>query len=120
MEEKRSYRKKIWKGILFAGPITLLFFIGCPIYEMFGIPCPCCGTTRAWLAFFCLDFSSAIQNNAFFWLIPILIIVYLRLQFFKGKERKGEIVFLLSASCILFVYNCLRWLHLVAMPLAST
>lgn len=108
------------KTALFAGVITLLLIFGCPIYELFGILCPCCGTTRAWLAFLSLDFATAIQNNAFFWLIPIMIIGYLRLQYFGGKEKRGESIILLIASCVLFFYNCLRWLHLVAMPLAST
>lgn len=108
------------KVVLFISVMTVLFLFGCPIYEICGITCPCCGTTRAWLAFLRLDFKQAIQCNAFFWLVPMLAIGYLRLQFSMGRERRRLEIVLLTAAFILFGYNCLRWLHLVAMPLAST
>ena len=43
----------------------------------FGVPCPGCGMTRAWLAALQLDFSAAFTWHPMFWCVPIGVVFIL-------------------------------------------
>lgn len=49
----------------------------CLFVGLFGIPCPGCGITRAYIALFRLDFAAAFAYNPMFWAVPILYTSYL-------------------------------------------
>ncbi|MBQ3048589.1 MAG: DUF2752 domain-containing protein [Oscillospiraceae bacterium] len=56
---------------LFPTLIALALFaaaviFGCPIYQIFGVQCPGCGMTRAFLCAVCLDFKAAFQHHPLF------------------------------------------------------
>lgn len=55
----------------------------CFIRNLFGVPCPGCGMTRAWLSALKLDFSAAMFYHPLFWLVPIIFIITL----FRNKIK---------------------------------
>ena len=93
--------------------ISLLAF-GCPVYELLGITCPCCGVTRAWLAFFSGDTALAFQYHLLFPVIPAVLFLFL----FRKRTRfaKYADVFLYTVAAAVFLYNAMRWLGFVNMP----
>ncbi len=60
--------------IAFAGLLLFLIDVGCPFRFFFGISCPGCGLTRAWLAFFTGDVIRAFSLHPLFW-APVAAIV---------------------------------------------
>ncbi len=68
--------------------VMYYFNIGCLFKNVFGIDCITCGLTRAWLAFFRLDFKAAFIFHPMFWSVPVLA-VYLLLD---GKVFKNRII----------------------------
>lgn len=69
-------KKKIFMYIL---PVIIVFaviFIGdsCIIRNITGLPCPSCGMTRAYFAFFKGDIKTAFFYHPLFWLVPIIFI----------------------------------------------
>ena len=49
------------------------WFTGCPFRFLFGISCPGCGMTRAWLYVLHLDFAAAFQSHPLFWMAPLFL-----------------------------------------------
>ncbi|MBQ7897483.1 MAG: DUF2752 domain-containing protein [Clostridia bacterium] len=85
--------------------LIVLVIYGCPIYKWLGIPCPACGTTRAWITFIKGDIISAIKYNAFFMFFPLLII------FFYSPQKNKFLSYVVYALVfIIFIYNIFRWL----------
>ena len=89
--------KKTWKVLLglvllVLGGLSIFLYhrfglISCPIYRIFGIPCPTCGTTRAWVRFFKGDIAGAFSMHPLFLFIPIFI---LYLFFYDRLSRKSK------------------------------
>lgn len=50
------------------------WFTGCPFRFLFGISCPGCGMTRAWLAVLHLDFPLAFHYHPLFWMAPFFLL----------------------------------------------
>lgn len=50
--------------------------IGCPFYRIFGIPCPGCGMTRAFLACLRLDFTAAWRYHPMVFSLPYLLALF--------------------------------------------
>lgn len=94
--------------------LLFLLWYGCPFYNLTHIPCPCCGVTRAWLAFFHGDLVLALRYHAFFPLIPAAVVVYIFRDRFP-KARSLDIC-LFSFAGVLFLYGVLRWLGVVIIP----
>ncbi len=44
----------------------------CPIRTLTGLPCPGCGMSRAWQAFFRLDIRQALRCHPMFWSVPVV------------------------------------------------
>ena len=55
------------------GVLVLACFWGCPSQRLFGISCPGCGLTRAWLSFFQGDWRSAAEYHLFFLPVPVFL-----------------------------------------------
>ena len=64
--------------------LTNLAGIGCPIRTVTGIPCPACGTTRAWWLALHGDLKQALFYHPLFWLLPPLL--------FLGIHRNTRIL----------------------------
>ena len=62
------------------------FGIYCLFKRFFGIPCPGCGMTRAYLALLRLDIRGAFEMHPMFWSVPILLLFYL----FDAKVFRRE------------------------------
>ena len=62
--------------LAFAAMVLMVYIldIGCMVKYLFGVPCPGCGLTRAWLAVFRGDFSAAFAWHPLFWAAPVFII----------------------------------------------
>lgn len=77
--------KEKWLEILIIGggliAYSLLFALvlknipACIYKQIFGIPCPGCGITRAYLCLFHLDIKGAFYYHPLFWLLPIIAFV---------------------------------------------
>lgn len=96
--------------------LGLLFRFGCPLYNLLQIPCPCCGVTRAWLAFFRGNIQQAFAYHALFPLIPGLIVLYCLQNFCRGPIKKASLFCSLFVASALFIYNLLRWCGIVITP----
>lgn len=72
--------RKITTILLAATVAAALFFtlrFGCLILALTGIPCPGCGMTRAYLAFFHMDFERAFLYHPLFPSFIVLIVAFL-------------------------------------------
>ncbi|WP_086329406.1 DUF2752 domain-containing protein [Candidatus Enterococcus mansonii] len=49
----------------------------CIFKHTFGVPCPGCGMTRAFIHLFHLDFKEAFYYHPLFWLVPIVFGIFL-------------------------------------------
>ena len=84
--------------------VLLSFFTKslCLSRSLFGLPCPGCGLTRAWISAFSLRWSDAFLYHPLFFLVPILIAIYLSERFyFKQVSIKSIKYFYLS---LLFLF----------------
>lgn len=100
--------------ILALPALLSLFIFGCPIYELFGITCPCCGVTRAWLAFVRGDLALAFQYHLFFPVIPVFLLLFFIYNHIRFTKRTA--IFLYTMGITLFLYNVMRWIGLVNTP----
>lgn len=78
MNLPKDFKKHVYnniKGFLIVGLAyyAVTWFTGCPFRFFFGISCPGCGMTRAWLSVLRLDFSSAFACHPLFLLAPLVI-----------------------------------------------
>ncbi|HAL88466.1 MAG TPA: hypothetical protein DCO69_04980 [Clostridiales bacterium] len=96
--------------------LFVLFQYGCPFYNLTRIPCPCCGVTRAWLAFLRGDLGLALRYHALFLFIPFAPIACAFRDQLQTRRTKMMDVCLCSFAGILFCYGVLRWLGIVIIP----
>lgn len=88
----------------------------CPVYSIFGVPCPCCGVTRAWIAFLKGELLLAFRYHGLFPLIPVFLVCAVwRMLDIPRKKRWLDICLYVCAIGI-FVYGFLRWIGVVTMP----
>ena len=66
--------------------LMYIFRIPCLIKWAFGIECPGCGITRAYVSLFRLDIRQAFLYNRMFWAVPIFGLFYL----FDGRLFKNK------------------------------
>lgn len=100
--------KKYTKLILIIGIIGFLLvsFYKCPYDYIFGISCPGCGMTRAFIALFHLDIVGAFHFHPLFPIV-ILVALYLVLEHFKLfalKENSKTICIWILCGLFLSVY----------------
>ena len=91
---------------LFIVRALLLYYsgVGCPWRALFNLHCLGCGLTRAFFAFFRLDFTSAFTYHFMFWSVPIL---YLYVWFDGELTRKKRIDN--SILVLIIVGFIIRW-----------
>lgn len=85
---------------------TVLSVLGvatCPLKVFFGIPCPGCGISRAFMSAFQLDFAAAFEYNPLWILVPIVLIVVTVLSA-CDKNRAVEIIVLAFVVLAFAVY----------------
>ncbi|MGN1042971.1 MAG: DUF2752 domain-containing protein [Christensenellales bacterium] len=82
-------------------------FLGsaCPFYLLFGIPCPGCGMTRAYLALFHGDIALAFSMHPLFWVVPFALILgaYSVVVYKKSSKKTRVIEAIMIILCIVFV-----------------
>lgn len=88
--------------------LAVLFYFGCPFYELLHIQCPVCGVTRAWLSAFHGEFRRAFSYHLFFPLIPFLIPAFFLLDHKRFPYRKQLQAALVCFAVVLAVYNLIR------------
>ena len=80
--------------------LSLLGLYRCPFRYIFGIPCPLCGMTRAFISLLKLDISKAFNYHAFWPGIVVLFILYF-IFLFKNIKINKKMVFVLDIIGIL-------------------
>ena len=80
---------------------------GCPVYELLGICCPLCGTTRAWGAALAGDFILAFRCHMLF---PVTPLWFLAIVLYDGSGKKNRLAeaFLIGIAALLAIYNLMR------------
>ncbi len=83
--------------------------VPCWMKAIFGLPCPGCGMTRAWLALFRGDVGRAFGMNPMFWSIPILYGYILADGHLLGHKWADRMVLglLLGGLAVLFLARAL-------------
>ena len=107
-------RKILFRHVLYMAAIALLAFFGCPFERILHIPCPCCGVTRAWLAFFRGDLRTAFTYHALFPVLPLFLWLCLHrdARFMRQiTGRRGRYVldgFLIAFAVLLLLNHIFR------------
>lgn len=96
--------------------IAVLFIEGCPIYNLSGHLCPCCGITRAWLAFVNGDIALAFRYHALFFFVPLFALVYVLRDRVSVLKCKAVNIAMGVFAVAMFAYALLRWCGFVVMP----
>lgn len=96
--------------VIFAA-IILLALYGCPIYKWFGVCCPLCGTTRAWICFLSGELRAAFAYHPLFLITPFWLFAAVH---HGSLFRKNRIVgaVLICIAVALAVMNLLRGLQI--------
>lgn len=107
-------KQKVKKFLLvhifaFLGILFYSYVFGCPLQRLFGITCPGCGMSRAWIAFFKLDFKSAFSFHPLFIPITCVLLYALHREVLPKKlpQKAETVLFILvgSAAVILWIYR---------------
>lgn len=80
-------------------------FLGsaCPVYLIFGIPCPGCGMTRAWISLFSGDIAKAFYFHPAF-LAAAIIAACVILCGIKPKLKKSKVITgIYLVLCVVFL-----------------
>ena len=88
--------------------LSAFHFYICPLYFLFGIPCPTCGITRALLCLLKLDIVGSFYYHALwpFVIIFVLLLILNELKFIKLKNKYFYIF-----AIILIFYNIIRIIY---------
>lgn len=100
-------KKRLGQHILLLCAILIGAVCGCPIYELLGICCPLCGTTRAWVCFLTGQIPLAFQYHPLFLITPFWFFAAVHYDnIFKKNKAIG--IFLLAVAFLLALLNLLR------------
>lgn len=83
-----------------------IFAVGCPMHRFFGIPCPGCGLSRAWISFFTFDFKQAFKYHPLFIPITTTVLYAIHRDVLPRKLPKTieMVLFALIISATLGIY----------------
>ena len=106
-EKKHENQKELITSI---AVVVILYIIlesigiTCPIKFITGISCAGCGMSRAWIALFHKDISSAFYYHPLFWLPPVMLLIFVN----KNRININIYKVIMSAGIILFIiiYLC--------------
>lgn len=92
--------------IILIAALCILFLYKCPYAYLFGISCPGCGMTRAFIALVHLDLRGAFHYHPLFWLVILLGLGWLgeRLHLFQFSDRQKNVILGISCAAFLIVY----------------
>jgi hypothetical protein len=107
--QNRSVRKYLFAAVLITGIMGFLWSVGghefCYFKAFFGIPCPGCGLTRAFISFFTGDYSAAFFYHPLFLAIPLVIMTVLFRKFsFLGRLYSSTYFWIIILVIFLGVY----------------
>ncbi len=97
----------LYLGIMLLLPVMFSFITGvstCFSWLVFGIPCPVCGMTRAWLSFMKWDLLGAIKFHPLF---PLAIVIPMPFMIYKNKKftaNHKKIIFSIIIVAFLIVW----------------
>jgi len=102
----------IYLGIFAAVLLFFVFIYECPVYAVFGIRCPGCGITRAYISALQFDFSAAFAHHPLFFIVaPLVSYVLLRNKLKKPLDGKTETAILVTVTVLfagVYVYRILN------------
>jgi len=78
----------IFSAFLFFTYLLYFFRIGCVWNYFFDFPCPTCGITRAYIAFFKGEMLTALKYHSMFWSVPLIFIYIL----YDGRILKNKTI----------------------------
>ncbi len=110
----KSNRRRIYLILLvvlyFALAYTVMGYynITCVFLEVFGIPCPGCGMTRAFLALLNLDFYNAAKYNILIFFMPY-VFMYAFLDF-KSKYHNIILIGIAVITIINWIFKLITFL----------
>ncbi len=112
IEKAVSLPSAVWVVIallLAAGTLMLntVFKVGCLLKLIFGVPCPVCGMTRAYISLLSLNLEAAMYYNPAFWVFP-LICLFGALAATDKKRTKIWLIAFSSAILLLMVIWIIR------------
>ena len=101
--------------ILFAAVIIIFFLYKCPFEYIFGIPCPGCGMTRAFIALLKLNFTEAFYFHPLFPIV-IIVLIFAVLDYFKifAFSRKVKDI---ATIVIPFIFIAIYFIRLLSFML---
>ena len=113
IKTKRIKRISLIAGLILFALYCLLAtkFLGsaCPVYLIFGIPCPGCGMTRAWISLFSGDIAKAFYYHPAFFAAAIIavcvILCVIKPKLKKSKAIAGIYIVLSVAFLIAYIYR---------------
>ena len=76
MEARQKQYRLLGVHLAVFGLLLLDCVWGCPIYNLFGVTCPGCGLTRAWLSFLRGDWRGAVVHHPLFFPTPLFILLF--------------------------------------------
>ena len=105
-------KKLLWKHIVLFCLIVIAAGFGCPIYEVCGICCPLCGTTRAWVCFMTGETARAFRYHPLFLVTPFWFFVAVHYDsIFQKNKAIGA--FLMCVTFFLVILNILRMMEVL-------
>ncbi len=98
MKVKKIKEKVILTTIYFVLIMSAYFLkVSCIYLQLFGITCPGCGMTRAFLSAIKFDFTSAFKFHFMFWGVPILYLYFLYDgNLFKNKKINRAVIIIIG------------------------
>ncbi|MBP3301286.1 MAG: DUF2752 domain-containing protein [Clostridia bacterium] len=108
--DRISVLKKHLFVLLILGLLLFLYDvgIGCPFLYSTGIPCPACGSTRAILALFRLNFGAYFSYQPM--ALPLLVATVLAFHVTKFKNKSVVISFIVLVSVVNTILYLMRLL----------
>lgn len=88
--------------------LFLTFSFGCPIFNFFGVTCPACGVTHAWMFLFYGNLYDAFKSNPFFLILTVAFIRIIYCEIKRLKLNKFEYILYLITVILAFIFNLFR------------
>ena len=107
--------------------LLVLIFTGiykCPLRVVTGIPCPCCGFTRAIVSALCGDFAASFYYHPLWPLMVLGLLAYalewLGLYTLPKKVRDAAIILLAAAILVCFIIRHILHSPVVEMDFSAS
>ena len=91
-------------ALIFETLRRIFFGNGCLFKQLFGVSCPACGMTRAYISLLRLDIASAFHYNPAFLTFPAAVAFGVLAALDKKRSRLWLILFILDICVLLSVW----------------